>query len=442
MSKLGLVMVMILMVGTNNAQNSPAPTNPPLNFFVLIQADDGQAFYVRLNNLLYPSSPGGHLILGQLTDSAYTITIGMPGFPEQRYLLNMHQKDWALRLSRQDNRWGLYDDQGQPVPAAADSATFEKPLLTGAKKDDAFSRLMSAIVQDTAVMYNTFAAASPDSSGLIAINTHPGAPADTVTSLPTATSSLTTDSATIKPTHTATTSNTENSAAEPPAGTLTPGISPAGTRANDTLTAGAASAPPAPGIPVTSPPVTITPATGTPVASVIDPAIPSSPTGVVKLSERKSSQSLSLVYTDHPADKRTDTIDVVILIDSPTTVMPHPLSPDTPHSGTPHKSTLPFVNSDCHAFATDFDVDKLRVHMLEANKDEDRIQTAYKLFKIKCFTTRQIRALSEIFTTDPAKFKFLATAYPFVSDDQFPELVSLLSDPVFAERFRTMTGRH
>jgi hypothetical protein len=451
MSKLGLVMVMILMVGTNNAQNYPAPTNAPLNFFVLIQADDGQAFYVRLNNLLYTSSPGGHLILGQLTDSAYSITIGMPNFPEQRYLLNMHQKDWALRLSRQDNRWGLYDDQGQPVPTAADSATFEKPLLTGAKKDDAFSRLMSAIVQDTAVMYNTFAAASPDSSGPITINNHPASPTDTATSPPPATSSLTMDSAAMKPTHTPATSNTENSAAEPPAGILTPGISAVGTRTNDTLTTGAAG-PPAPGIPVTGTPVTSipatrtpatrTPATRTPVSSVIDPAVPSSPTGVVKLSERKTSQSLSLVYADHPADKRTDTIDVVILIDSPTTAMPHPQSPDTSHSGTPHKSTLPFVNSDCHAFATDNDVDKLRVHMLEANKEEDRIQTAYKLFKIKCFTTRQIRALSEVFTTDPAKFKFLASAYPFVSDDQFPELVSLLSDPVYAERFRTMTGRH
>src|SRR5580704_15272707 len=160
MSKLGLVMVMILMVGTNNAQNYPAPTNAPPNFFVLIQADDGQAFYVRLNNLLYTSSPGGHLILSQLTDSAYTIAIGIPSLPEQRYLLNMHQKDWALRLSRLNNRWGLYDDQGQPVPTVADSTTFEKPLLAGAKKDDAFSRLMSEIVQDTAVMYNTFVAAS------------------------------------------------------------------------------------------------------------------------------------------------------------------------------------------------------------------------------------------------------------------------------------------
>ena len=133
-----------------------------------------------------------------------------------------------------------------------------------------------------------------------------------------------------------------------------------------------------------------------------------------------------------------------------------PLSPDTSHSTTTtlhpqstdtsrtasRKSALPFVNSDCHAFATDYDVDKLRVRMLDATKDEDHIQVAYKIFKIKCSATKQIRALSEVFTTDPAKFKFLATAYPFVSDNQFPELVNLLSDPVYTGRFRTMTDRH
>src|ERR1700735_3123331 len=128
MSKLGLVMVLILMVGRNNAQNYSAPASDPPAFFVLIQADDGQAFYVRLNNELYTSSPAGHLILAPLTDSAYTITIGFPGqtFPEQRYLLNIHQRDWSLRLTRQNNRWGLYDDQGQAVATVADPANIEK----------------------------------------------------------------------------------------------------------------------------------------------------------------------------------------------------------------------------------------------------------------------------------------------------------------------------
>jgi hypothetical protein len=501
MSKLGLVMVMILMVGRNNAQNYPAPTSEPLTFFVLIQADDGQAFYVRLNNQLYTSSPAGHVILAPLTDSVYTIAIGFPSLPEQRYLLNIHQKDWALRLSRRDNRWDLYDDQGQPVVTVTDPAAIEKPLLAGAKKDDAFSQLMSAIVQDTAVMYNTFAAASPDSvqapafaaaairithdtTDPVTINVNPGSPTDTVTSHPAALSSLTTDTATKKPGDTPATTNPSNPV--PRTSATVTGTSTAGP-----LTTGPnATGPPVTAPPVTGPPVTGPPTTGPPLSSAIDPAVPSSPTGVVKLSEHRSSQSLSLVYADHPANKGADTIDVVILIDYPTTAIhhpqlhdtahstaavphpqlhdtahstaavPHPPSPDTSHSGTPatgknpkpdtatlastafHKSTLPFVNSDCHAFATDYDVDKLRVRILNANSDDDRIQAAYKVFKTKCFTTKQIRALSEVFTTDPAKFKFLATAYPFVSDDLFPELVNLLSDPVYAGRFRTMTDRH
>ena len=105
-------------------------------------------------------------------------------------------------------------------------------------------------------------------------------------------------------------------------------------------------------------------------------------------------------------------------------------------------SSLSFVNSDCHAYATDYDVDRLRVKMLEAGKDEERMKTALKFFKTKCFSTHQIRALSEVFATDASKFKFLEIAYPFVSDDHFPELINLLSDPVYNGRFKIMTDRH
>jgi hypothetical protein len=35
----------------------------------------------------------------------------------------------------------------------------------------------------------------------------------------------------------------------------------------------------------------------------------------------------------------------------------------------------------------------------------------------------------------------LEAAYPFVSDDHFPELISLLTDPVYSGRFRAMTDR-
>lgn len=102
------------------------------------------------------------------------------------------------------------------------------------------------------------------------------------------------------------------------------------------------------------------------------------------------------------------------------------------------RSPLPYINSDCHAFATDYDVDKLRVKMLDAAKDEDRIAAALKIFKTKCFYTRQIKALSEVFTNDASKYRFFETAYPFAADEHFRELGALLSDPVYQNKFKTL----
>ena len=186
------------------------------------------------------------------------------------------------------------------------------------------------------------------------------------------------------------------------------------------------------------------------------------------LTEHRSSRSLRQVYTDHDSNGKADTVVIIIPLDTPaqaghpavTSMIPrathttdsghlttsqqgHGPNSDTPAlspARTSTKSTLPFVNSDCHNFATDYDVDKLRVKMLESAKDDDRILAASKVFKTRCFSTRQIRALSEVFTTDAAKFKFLEAAYPFVSDDHFAELSNLLADPGYSGRFRAMTN--
>jgi hypothetical protein len=103
------------------------------------------------------------------------------------------------------------------------------------------------------------------------------------------------------------------------------------------------------------------------------------------------------------------------------------------------KGTLPYINSDCHAFASDYDVDKLRVKMLEVPKDEDRIAAALKIFKAKCFFTRQLKALSEVFTTDASKYRFWETAYPFAADEHFRELGALLTDPIYVNKFKALT---
>jgi hypothetical protein len=419
MSKLGLVIILILTAGRNYAQE----------YFVLIQADSSQSFYVRLGDQLYSSSREGHLILSRLKDSSYSITIGFPGqvFPEERFFFDMHQKDQVFRLKLEDGRvWHLYDGQGEALRLDAGEGGIHKSRVTGIKKDDAFSRLMADVVKDTAVMYNTYAMQQILSDSPARVATAPTPAADSATTAsPTAAPATTGSPAPVSP---------DIIALSHPAVDISLlrvySVKDTSVRPPDSLI------------------MSDSPAAAGPLYR---------PSDVVKVSEHKSARSLRLVYTDHAVDSKTDTIVVIIPVDTGRQAAGggHGPNPDSPVLGSgsgsrpvdslqkraPAKPALPFVNSDCHSYATDYDVDKLRIKMLGSGQDEDRIREARKFFKTKCFSTRQIRALSEVFATDATKFRFLEAAYPFVSDDHFPELISLLADPVYSGRFRTMTDR-
>ena len=472
MSKFGLVIILILMAGSNYAQD----------YFVFIQADNQQPFYIRLGSQVYSSSAGGHLILSQLKDSTYSLTLGLPGKgtqEEQRYLLSIHQKDQEFRLKDQgENGWGLYDEQTRemktPEPILDRREEF-RPL--GIKKDDAFSRLMAGVVYDTAVLYNTYAMEQILLDSPAVVKT-PLSTSSSQTPRPPASDSSVRDtgSAVIMMTKPGDTSaiipamdsavSATSTPVNPP-----PVVMPVAPKPDTAATANTA------GLPLT----------GSQTDSSIAAKPGSRPRSVVKLSERKLARSVRLAYADRSPGKKADTIILFIPVDTlaivkgvqgqvkktdstriatPRNHGPNPDSPllspgqnvaarpasspavtevnrshpvDTSRKSLTTKSSLPFVNSDCHNYATDYDVDKLRVKLLEASKDEDRIQAARKVFKTRCFSTRQIRALSEVFTTDAAKFHFFETSYPFCSDDQFRELSSLLADPVYNSKFRVMT---
>lgn len=103
------------------------------------------------------------------------------------------------------------------------------------------------------------------------------------------------------------------------------------------------------------------------------------------------------------------------------------------------KKPLLLMNSDCTNFATEFDVDKLRVKMLSAASVDDKIAAAKKVFKTKCFVTRYIRGLSELFPNDETRFKFFDAAYPFVSDTgNFRQLLELFTDELYIARFKAL----
>ncbi|HWK02194.1 MAG TPA: DUF4476 domain-containing protein [Puia sp.] len=503
MSKIGLAILLILMAGRNYAQQ---------DYFILIQADNNQPFYVRMEGKLFSSSAQGHLILSQLKEGSYSITVGFPKqlFPEQLFSVSIYKKDLEFQLKDLGEKgWGLYNPQTLELKKPDEKKETEPGNhLEGVKKDDAFSRLMAGVVSDTAVMYNTYTmeAALKDSPV-----TSKSAPADTQppVSLPvTAPSNATTAGASGKDTAAATmvnpSSGTEtaketlisretarpDSTLRSDTGTLAGRVDTAKTiaavagtgrdstlRKRDSLAAAAIpeSTSSVAGSTAAVPPGVISSVPSS-TAAVPETAAALPKAGlVVKLSERKTTKGVRLVYADHIKGKKADTIVVIIPVDTVTRLAQRPAetaslpSPpagsDTPalaSGGANHptstlasmttkpdsgqkKTTTPvrslFINSDCRNFATEYDVDKLRVKMLEAGKDEDRIAVAHKVFKSKCFSTRQIKALSEVFTSDAQKFRFLETAYPFVSDDHFKELAELLADPVYSSKFRTMTGQ-
>ncbi|MHA4812108.1 DUF4476 domain-containing protein [Flavitalea flava] len=486
MLKCGLIALLVLMAGRNYGQEY---------YFVLIQADNNQPFYVHMEDKTYSSSIQGRLILPQLKEGLNSILIGFPKkrFPDQQFSLFIPKKDLELQLKDLGEKgWGLFNTQTLELkmPDAKDTSA-TKAQIAGVKKDDAFSRLMAGVVSDTAVMYNTYATdgtLKESSAGVKAVS--PGKP-DVFPVIPSPDSS--------------------KSAGITETGKTSPGIIPVpdtGSLALNPNNAGT-------GVSKKEDLIKEDSLKGSPgktdslktVSFVPDSPMPFHSTGVIlKLSERKTAKAIRLVYLDHVKGKKADTIIMIIPFDSvekkqlvksqPNTINNGPVSdqvaqseqtpastvaltssptPSVTSTNIAHSSAdegpagLPvssaaaspeplfrsrtdsahkkqankilLVNSDCRNFASDYDVDKLRVKMLEAGKDDDRILTAKKVFRTKCFTTKQIKALSEVFTSDQLKFRFFESAYPFVSDNHFRELSDLLADPVYYNKFKTMTGQ-
>jgi hypothetical protein len=130
------------------------------------------------------------------------------------------------------------------------------------------------------------------------------------------------------------------------------------------------------------------------------------------------------------------------LLEKPSIVDSLEKKPITVDSAIAVKATLPpiiILNSDCLNFASETDVDKLRVKLLDASGQENRLALVKKAFKSKCHSAKQVRALSEAFNSEEEKLEFLELAYPFISDTgNFKQLVDMFTQPEIANKFKKM----
>lgn len=97
------------------------------------------------------------------------------------------------------------------------------------------------------------------------------------------------------------------------------------------------------------------------------------------------------------------------------------------------------VEHRCIELADDNDFIHLRRMMTKEDEESQMISAALMMFKEKCFSVSQIKNLAVLFLNDEAKYKFLETAFPFVSDmAYFKSLESLLSEEKNVKRFKEL----
>ncbi len=426
-------------------------------FFIYIQSTASQPFYTRIQNRIYSSSENGYLIVPKLHDSTYDVFVGFArnAAPEQHFTVDMNRQDQGFELRNfGDKGWGLFNIQSTAV--VMNSTPVQKVVAdnTGEKKNDAFSQMLANVVNDSAILYTAVKpVAAPPPPQKKPAATDPAAQDTTALA---STTPVTTPAATGNKPPVADSSQ--------PASKADTSVQVVTRKEVKTDTAAAVT-------PVEKPVATTTPPPVKPKADSTAGKtrdLTEKPF-IVRISESKNEEGYKASFIEQ-YNFSTDTINISIPLketlpvappatqtrattpqattqkptDTPavSTVQPAPVAKKADTVAVQKKQDLVVTNSDCKNFASDNDVDKLRVKMLAENAVDDKLIAAKKAFKTKCFSVKQIKALTELFPSDETRYRFFDTAYPFVSDtENFGSLDEMISNDYYKTRFKAMIRR-
>ncbi|HEV8079529.1 MAG TPA: DUF4476 domain-containing protein [Chitinophagaceae bacterium] len=353
------------------------------NHFVYLQSENKEPFFVKVNDKVLTSSASGYLIIPRLEDGSYKLLMGAAqSNREQEFNCSISNKDLGFIIKNTGDQWQLMNIQTLEVITPGN--VIAKPVTVYEKETDSFSKMLANAVQDSTILQK-----------------------EVVTTDQTDTSLTVSEKSNVESSDIAQSINQNK-----------------------------------------------------------DVAIQRS---VIKRKLKKSNkEGIEMVYVDDKGDTK-DTIRILIVADKQKkkeapikgtdTVVVASKENEVPkdvadankavyivtdeekkiikEANDYVKSSMP--NSDCKNIATDEDFLRLRKKIVAEDNDEAMIKAAKKSFKIKCFTTEQIKNLSVLFLKDESRYMFFDAAYPFVSDsDNYPALEKQLSDDFYITRFRTM----
>jgi len=107
-------------------------------YFLYLQTEPAQPFFVKMNGKVHSSSVSGYMILSRLMDSTYTLTVGFnrQGIQEQVFTVKMGAKDHGFLLKDFGEKgWGLFDLQQLSVQYSESAVIKPVVIQTEPAKD-------------------------------------------------------------------------------------------------------------------------------------------------------------------------------------------------------------------------------------------------------------------------------------------------------------------
>ena len=461
-------------------------------YFIYIQAEPAQPFYVKLNERIYSSAASGYLVLSKLRDSSYAFSIGFPGnkMAEQKFSVTMDKKDHGYLLKNFGEKgWGLFDLQTLNVQMAAGEEGKKDGTRTENKEVSEFTNVLAKAADDPSLkekpvmekpLVKPVAEIKPEEKAPVVVKTEaPKEPAAvsekkeadpvTGTNQPEKPVAIAATDEKVKPVSEPVAKEKgtpEKTAESPPVVTVEKTPPPVAVPKEEPK-----KAEPAPLVkeelkqdPPKDPVVVKTDPAAQPmeteekpkeepavVTAVAEPEY--KPSVVKRRSESSTTEGFGLTFTDTREDGLSDTIRILIPNPKPV-VMPVKDEPReekkflegaavTADSSAvqPEPVVKPTTarRNTCAALADDNDFLRVRKRMAAVTTDENMIAEAKKIMKTKCFSTAQIRNLGLLFLNDGGRYNFYDAAYAYAADPgNYPSLEAELKDPYYINRFKAM----
>jgi hypothetical protein len=390
-------------------------------YFIYLQTENGDPFFVRINDKLYNSASPGYLIIPRLIDSTYNFKLGFPGKDRDfDFTTKINKRDHGYLIKNfGDKGWGLFDLQSLNVQMPSSLSTSLIHFDSGGGSSvNAFTDMLSKAADDPTLKQSPVFAKDET-------NKHEAI------------------EAVVK----------EEKKPE-----VVPDNSDSNKSENKQLQAKQTQ----------EDKVQINEKPKVKTEEVYKRSV------VKKISGITSADGFESIFTDQYSNGKTDTIRILIpgndnksvvstekkpaaqnetrkFLDfsSDTTRIVNNSKPDNEKKTLAAKQaennqtgSPAMKKNECKTIAENDDFLKLRRKMAGETNDEGMIQEAKKYYRNKCFTTEQVRHLSSMFLSNAGRYNFFDASYNHVSDiENFSSLQSELNDEVYINRFKALLLR-